>query len=45
MNPVEWLVYAAAWDLWLGPRSLPGMDPLAFAVALVLAEGDRRIHE
>ena len=45
MNPVEWLVYAAAWDLWLGPRSLFVGDFLLFTVGLVLAEGDRRIHE
>ena len=45
MNPVEWLIYGAAWDLWLGPRALIGMDPLAFTVALILSEGDRRIRE
>ena len=42
MNAVEWLVYAAAWQAWLGPRwEASEWD----ALAIVLAEGDRLVNE
>ena len=42
MNAVEWLVYAAAWQAWFGPR---GKASEWDALAIVLTEGNRRIRE
>ena len=50
MNAVEWLIYAAAWQAWLGPRrEASEWDAATFfywhGLAIVLAEGDRLANE
>lgn len=41
MNPVEWLVYVAAWRAWCGPWGALTNGEV-FALAQTLAEGSRR---
>jgi len=43
MNPVELLIFAAAWELWRGPWGQS--HALLLAVAEILAAGDRRSRE
>lgn len=41
MNPVEWLVYAAAYDVFSGPWRCLTQNEI-IAAAEVLTEGERR---
>jgi len=42
MNPLEWLLFAAAFDVFSGPRSQWRSTDVLFASAQVLATLDRR---
>lgn len=43
MNPVEWLIFAAAWDLLERSSSLPGSTVMA--AAIVVASSLRRLNK